>query len=493
MPENSEILSLESQSPLSGFDVIAFSVSFEEDYVNIPRILELAGLPVFSSGREDNSPLVMAGGCAVSLNPEPVADFVDVFFIGEAEASVNGLVERLSQFSQRRSLKGDILRELSRLGGVYVPAFYEFTYDGCRVKEIKPLGGARFPVRRARVEDIDAQPVPVSAIITPFTEFADTALIEVERGCPRGCRFCAAGFIYLPPRWRDRGAIERSVKAGLKFAGKAGLVGAAVSEYRGLKDVLRKCAGDGGEITLSSLRLDVLDNELLSLLRKAGYKTVTVAPEAGTERLRKVINKDIPDEAIWASLERIKEEGFRKVKFYFMVGLPTETDKDAEAIAGVAVKAKSILPKGAKVTLSINQFIPKPFTPFQWAGFAEQETIERRYGIIKKALKKEGGIEVKTLPVKGAFLQAYLSRGDRRSGSLISLASEKGWRGVLKNFSSSLSASVFRDREKDEIFPWDVIDTGLKKSYLWNEYTRGIEAKATPPCDVGRCFRCGVC
>ena len=488
--KNLKLFSLESETPLLEFDIVAFSVSFEEDYMNIPAILEMSGIPAFSSlRRARNHPLVMAGGCAVSLNPEPVADFMDLFFIGEAEGRIAEILEYFSSVAGNKE-KEEILEGLSRLAGIYVPSFYEFGYDGLRVASIRPISGAAFPVKRARA-DAGGFPLPRSAVITPDTEFSGTSLIEIERGCPRGCRFCAAGFMYLPPRWGKKEDVKKGVESGLALSARVGLVGAAVSEYPDLKEILRPFSSKG-EITLSSLRVDNIDYEMLSLLKEGGLRTVTVAPEAGSERLRRVINKDFSDEEILDSARCMARCGFKRVKLYFMVGLPAEKDDDCVKIAELSLKIKAIL-KGARLILSVNPFVPKPFTPFQWHAFLDIKTVEKRCGIIREMLKKEGGIEIKTMPLTNAIIQAYLSRADRRAGNLILEASRKGWRGVLKKEISNISECVYRERGENEIFPWDTVDTGLKKTYLWKEYRRGLEGKTTPPCDVGRCFRCGVC
>ncbi|MEE9614306.1 MAG: radical SAM protein [Thermodesulfobacteriota bacterium] len=487
-----KLFSLESQTPLERFDIIAFSVSFEEDFINIPRILALAGVPLFSIERGRAHPLVMAGGCAVSLNPEPVAEFMDLCFIGEAEGMVGPFIEAVGEGGQGGEEGG--LESLAGIEGVYVPALYEFTYDGPRVASIKAAPGAPERVTRARA-DTDLSPVPESVVLTPATEFGSATLLEVERGCGRGCRFCAAGFIYLPPRMRELGPVKEIVERGFRESGKVGLVGAAVSEYPHLKELLRLGIEGGREMTLSSLRLDMLDAELLDLLKKAGYRTVTLAPEAGTERLRRVVNKDISDSEIDEAIRLVKEAGFRKLKLYFMVGLPTETDADARAIGELSLRLKKLMGKG-KLTLSINPFMPKPFTPFQWHPFERVETIEKRYSIIKEMLKREGGIDVKTLSVRKAFAQAYLSRADRRAGRVIAEASKVGLRRALRSADHPAPLAeecVHRERGVDEPFPWEVVDHGLERGYLWDEYQRGLEGKTTPPCEVGSCFRCGVC
>ncbi len=487
---NTELFSLESQSPLRDFDIIAFSVPFEDDYVNIPRILRLAAVPVLSSERRSPCPLVMAGGVAVSLNPEPLSGIIDLFLIGEGEGSLQSVVELFGELKGRP--KKDALRGLDSVDCVYVPALYEFIYDGTRIKEIKPVSGAKTRIKAAKNFDLDRFDVPQNFVMTPDTEFRDTFCFEVERGCGRGCRFCAAGFLYLPPRWRDFGKVLDSVKKGLESTGKVGLVGTAVSEYPRIKETISYGVENEGAVTLSSLRLDRLDESFVGLLKKGGYSTVTLAPEAGTERMRNIINKGITDAGIMEAARLITEAGFLKIKLYFIVGLPGETDTDAQGIVDLSRRVKEVMKRG-ELTLSVNPFIPKPFTPFQWAGFEDAGVIDERLRLIKKGLARERGFIIKSLSAKEAFIQAYVARADRRAGELIINASVKGWKESIRPVIRFLEDSVYSGRAQDEILPWDMIDHGVKRTYLWREYEKGLKAGLTPPCDVGRCFRCGVC
>jgi len=484
------LLSYESQTPVKEFDLVAFSVPFEEDYLNIPGMLSLAGIGPLAQ-RRAGQPLVAAGGVAVSLNPEPLSSFVDFILAGEAEGSFKPLIEILKGCNEKGLEKGMALRELDSLDFIYVPSLYEVAFDGVRIKEVRPLNGAKAVVKAARARELGRYPVPQSFIYTPDTEFNETYCVEVERGCGKGCRFCAAGFLYLPPRMREPGPVMDSVDKGIASSGKVGLIGTAVSEYPEIKEVLRRGISVNATMTLSSLRLDELDTEYLALLKEAGYRTITLAPEAATERMRSVINKGISDSEIMESVRLIAEAGLRRVKLYFIVGLPGETDDDARAIVDLAVNIRKEL-KGGEVNLSVNPFIPKPCTPFQWHGFESVDVIERRLAIVKKGLAKEG-IKVKDMPAKEAFVQAYLSRADRRAGEIILAAASTGWKRAMKGNEAFTAESVYSAREKDEILPWDIIDHAIVKDYFWKEYQRGLLGKSTPPCDVGRCTRCGVC
>ncbi len=484
------LLSYESQTPVKDFDIIALSLPFEEDYTNIPKIFGLARVPVFAGERGDCPPLVIAGGVAVSLNPEPLAEIVDIFLIGEGEGMTGEVIDVY------RRLKGgprqEILRAFDSISWAYVPSLYDFEYDGAKVKKIIVKKGAKAKVKAAKRPGLEGLEVPQSFIVTPDTEFRNTFLMEVERGCGRGCRFCAAGFLYLPPRWRDIEAIKATVKKGIEASGKVGLIGTAVSEYPEIKEAVSYGVGLNGSVTLSSLRMDKLDSQFLKLLKDGGYKTITLAPEAGSGRMREVVNKGLIDSDIMEAAGLIAEAGFFKVKLYFLVGLPAEEDGDAEAIVDLAKRIKAALKKG-EVTLSINPFIPKPFTPFQWHRLEDAGVIDKRLGIISKGLTKEKGIKVNAMTAKEALIQAYISRADRRAGRLILEASLKNWNSVLKKERRFIEDSVYMERGKEEALPWDIIDHGVRKQYLWKEYQKGLKGELTPPCDVGRCFRCGVC
>lgn len=493
---NTKLLSFESQRPLGDFDIVAFTASFEDDYINIPRILTLADIPVYSKDRDDTHPLVMAGGCGVTLNPEPLAELIDIFFIGEAEGKeFKDVINKYIDLRSKGLGREELINSFVSVAGVYIPSLYDVTFDGAVTvsSEPKPGSGAAKGIKRIRVGDMDGAPIPKTVILTPDTEFSDTTLIEVERGCPRGCRFCTAGFIYLPPRERSLQVVEEAVAAA---PGKVGLVGAAVSEYHGLKTILRQGVEEGREITLSSLRADCIDAELLELLKASGYKTITIAPEAGSERLRRVINKDMTDEVILNAVSLVKEAGLNRVKLYFMVGLPSETDADIEAICDLTVKIKETL-AGGSITVSVNPFVPKPWTPFQWSSLEDTSVMDGRCRYIEKTLRPIKGVQVNVNPVRGALIQAYLARGDRRLGRVIVEAARSGWRtalGMLKRWQvPSVEESVYRERTEDERFPWEIIDQGLNKGYLFKEFERSLAGKVTPPCDVESCTRCGVC
>lgn len=487
---STRLFSMESQTPLKDFDIIAFSAPFEEDYTNIIKILALSGIAPLSKARGMDDPLLVTGGVAASLNPEPLADIIDVFLIGEGEGMTEDLLS-VYRHGREKDTKEGLLRAFDALDWAFVPSLYEHVYEGSKIKEIKRLEGAKPEVRAAKRFDLESFPLPENFIKAPGCEFRDTSLIEIERGCGRGCRFCAAGFLYLPPRWRRAEKVKESVKRSMEELGKAGLIGTAVSEYPEIKEVLGVGVSSGGSITLSSLRLDRLDGEFINLLKEAGYKTVTLAPEAGSERMRNIINKGLADEDILGSVRLITEAGFLKIKLYFIIGLPGEEDSDAEGIVELVKRIREEMKKG-EVVLSVNPFIPKPFTPFQWHPFERPEVIEKRLQIVKKGLVKTHGVTVKMMSAREALVQAYIARADRRAGEVIIDAAARGWKKALSTV-DYLQDALYRPRDKDEILPWDIIDHGIRKNYFWKEYRKGLEERLTPPCDVGNCYRCGVC
>ena len=485
------LFTYESQTPVASFDIIAFSLPFEEDYKNLPLLFDLIGLPISSSERRAiDSPLILAGGVAVSLNPVPLANFFDIFHIGEGEGSVERLVHAFAASQGQK--KADVLRAFDEIESVYCPSLYEYEYDGAIIKEMRPVAGAKKKVTAAKNLSLDGFPIPQSFIVTPDTEFRDTYLAEIERGCPRGCRFCAAGFLYLPPRWRDAKEVRDTVAKGISITGKAGLVGTAVSEYPWIKETVQAGIDAGGSMTLSSLRMDMLDAPFMELLKKGGYQTVTLAPEAGSERLRKVVNKGLTNADILETARLVSEAGFIKIKLYFLIGLPTETDADVEAIVDIVAAIKGVVKKG-QVSLSINPFVPKPVTPFQWHRFEDAKILDRRFDIIKRGLSKMSGVIIKNMSAKEAAGQAYLSRADARADRFILDIAGHGLRPAMRSGAGLIEESIYRERPKDELLPWDFIDHGVKRAYLWKEYQKGLEGRTTPPCVLGACFRCGVC
>jgi len=454
------LLSLESQQPVSGFDVIAFSVSFESDYLNIPAIFRLAGLPCYSAERTEKHPFVIAGGAATFLNPEPVADFMDAICLGEAEELLPNLIEKLmGDSSGRRGLYED----LAKLPGMYIPSLFS--------------SDAGTSVTRLYLKNLDSHPV-ATTISTPEAEFSGMHLVELSRGCPRGCRFCAAGYIYLPYRQRSVEAIKVDVAKGIAADMKIGLVAAAVGDYRGIGDLCRHIVDSGGSFSVSSLRIDGLDETMTDLLVESGHKTATLAPEGGSQRLRDLIKKGISEEQIISACERLIGKDILNLKLYFIIGLPTETDADIEELLELVGKIREIVLARAKlnrrlgeITLSINPFIPKPFTPFQWCGMLPLKVLEKRLATIQSALRRVPNLTVQAESLKDAMFQALLSRGDRGLAEFLVKSDElQSWRKGAKALGLDVEKIVTRQIPLEEKLPWDFISSVpaelLKREYL---------------------------
>ena len=471
------LLSLESQSPLTDFDLIAFSVSFESDYLNIPVILKLAGVPVLAADRDESMPLIMAGGAALFLNPEPVADFMDLICIGEAEPLIPGLITLLT--ADEQSGREELLAQCAKVPGVYVPALYEVFYDGLLVASRQARDAA--PATVKRVWDADhGRPPTASALLTENTEFSDMYLVEVARGCPRGCRFCAAGFIYLPYRQRDLDQVKAEVLKGLQQRRKIGLVGAAVSDYCGIGELSRFILDNGGKVSVASLRIDCLDNDLVDTLKESGHKTMALAPEGGSQRLRDLIKKNISEKQILDACDLLIGKDILNLKLYFIFGLPTETQDDLDEMIELVGKIRHRVIESARknkrlgeVMLSINPFIPKPFTPFQWCGMEDLKSLEKKAKYLQKGLGALSNVKMQLEGLKEAYLQALLSRGDRRLAPLLVLATDIGWKRAAKELKIDTDARVHRAIDISETLPWDFIDSGVKER-LVSEYNKAI-------------------
>jgi radical SAM superfamily enzyme YgiQ (UPF0313 family) len=472
------LLSLESQRPLADFDLMAFSVSFESDYLHIPAIFRLSGIPPLAAGRASSLPLVMAGGAALFLNPEPVADFMDLICVGEAEPILTPLLDTLRKGSNRQEL----LREAAGLPGIYVPSLYEASFDGVRQVSFRALDGAPARVKRVWAKELDQAPAR-SAILSPSAEFSDMYLLEVSRGCPRGCRFCAAGFIYLPYRQRGLEALKADVAAGLAVRDRIGLVGAALSDYRGIGELCRYILQSGGKISVSSLRLDALDDDMIEVLRASGHKTVALAPEGGSQRLRDLINKDLTEEQILAACDRLICKGILNLKLYFIIGLPTETAADLEEMAELVKKVRERVIESARaerrlgeIVLSVNPFVPKPFTPFQWCGMEEVSSLEKKARFLRETVGRLSNVVIQMEGPKDACLQALLSRGDRRLSAFLLAAEETGsWKKGAKALGVVVEQLACRTMELDELLPWDFIEGGDRQR-LVREYRRAIDS-----------------
>jgi radical SAM superfamily enzyme YgiQ (UPF0313 family) len=471
------LLSLETQRPLSSFDLIAFSVSFESDYLNLPAIFRLSGIPPLAADRSPLQPLVLAGGAALFLNPEPVAPLLDLICIGEAEAVLPALLELLKQGAGARA---ELLLNAAALPGIYVPSLYQPVYDGTRTVSLAALAGAPDRVRRVWDPDIESRPT-VSEIHTDATEFSGMHLVELSRGCPRACRFCAAGFIYLPYRSRSLELVRREVMKGVALGRKIGLVAAAVSDYEGIGELCQDIIAAGGTFSVSSFRIDHLDHRMIEALKTSGQRTVALAPEGGSQRLRDLIRKGINEEQILAACDMLVGHDILNLKLYFIIGLPTETLEDLNELVALVVKIRDRVLAAARankrlgeILLSVNPFIPKPFTPFQWCGMEDIKSLDKKWKFLLKAFGKLSNLKIQMESPREAYQQALFSRGDRRLAPLLIAADRIGnWKGALREEKFDSDSFVHRDIPLDEPLPWSFIDGG-DAGRLEREYHRAF-------------------
>ncbi len=479
--------SLESLRPLTDFHMLGFSVTYEGDYINVLRLLALAGIPLRAAERRQRDPLVLMGGVCAFSNPEPLAPFMDLIAVGEGEELVVELIERYRAAGADRET---FLDALVGVEGIYVPERYDVTWEpGGAIAAVTPRAGAPAVVAKRRLRNVNAFET-IATVKTPNAEYGHMALLEVGKGCGRGCRFCLEGQVYRPVRHRSVDALRETV-ARLAESGekRIGLVGACVSDYPWIGDLLKIVEENGLEVSISSIRADSLTDDLVAALARGGHRTLTVAPEAGTERLRRAIRKAITDEQILAACDLVRAHGIPNLKTYFMLGQPTETRADVEAIPALAERMLERLrvldPEGhpfGRLTLSISSFVPKPWTPFQWAPFAGAEALSRKLATIKRGVGGLATVRVLHENPREAALQALLARGDRRVGDFLEGAARLGgdWRRALREWDGDFEFHTTRVRAVDERMPWDHFEVGVKKAGLRREWERAHAADAVP-------------
>ena len=479
-----ELFTLESLSPLSHFNAVAFSVSFELDYVNVLHILRLANIPLRRSERDETRPIVIAGGPCATFNPEPLAEFVDAFAIGDGEETIPEIVRALN--STLGAPREDTLAALARVPGVYVPHFHEPTYDDTgRLVEVRNTPPAPERVSRSITTNLASYPAG-STIRTSEAEFGEIQLLEVTRGCGRHCRFCVAGYVSRPPWAREIGDVPDRARLGL--------VGAAVFDHPEAEDLCQAIIDAGGEFTVSSVRLETVTPKVARLLAGGGQRTLTIAPEAGTDRLRAVINKTTTDDQIRTAISAARDAGLARVKMYFMIGLPTETDEDVRAIADLTRGLAKEYPT-VSFQVSVSCYVPKPWTPFQWCPMERESVLRRRFVALKRGIIAIGGVKFTGESPRLATVQGYLARGDRRTGDVLEevLANGGDYPAAIRATGLDIAEYLYRTRDEDETLPWDHVDVRVKKSYLWREYQRSLKGEPTGPCRLDECIACGAC
>lgn len=470
--------SRESKSPLSAFDILAFSIPFENDFINILSLLTQAGIPLESAQRTPEHPLVIAGGMTSFINPEPIAPFIDVFLIGEGETLIDSFLD--TYMAQFGTIQQRDFTPLMSIDGIYVPAFYRISYDDMNgtLRTRLALPPAPDTVRKQVEKDIDRF-MTFYTFPKEASEFSDMAIIEINRGCPRGCRFCAAGYLCLPFRNRSLEVLLKFLKEARPKEKTIGLLGTGVSDHPDLIPLCREIVGMGYRISFSSLRIDRITEELSDILKKSGQKTVTMAAEAGSQRLRNLIKKDISETQILQAVDTLSRNDILNIKLYFMIGLPGETMDDIHAILSLIRKIRHTIlahrhtnKRLGRITVTVSPFVPKPGTPFQWFPLMDLQEIKKRLNWLKKTLSKEPNVHaISDLP-KWTYVQAVLSRGDRRIAPLLKRVHKNGgnWPRSFKESPLNPDFFVYRPLDTHETLPWDFIDTGVSKSRLLREF-----------------------
>src|SRR5579864_175576 len=487
---SANLVSFERGDPLTDFDIVAFSISFETDYLNVLSVLRMAGIPARRADRAGgNWPLIIAGGSAVFLNPEPIADFIDMFLIGEGEEMVPEFVAMYEESCGRTQDRRARLEDLARVGGAYVPEYFTPAYDDSgRITKVDYGGQLDSRVNRRYIKDLDRF-TTASLILTEESVFGDMYLVEASRGCQWGCRFCAAGFMYRPIRYRSPEKLITEARHGLSERSVIGLVGAEMASVPGVAEVATAVADEGGRLSPSSLKADCISPALAAALARNGNRSVTVAPEAGSERMRKVINKNLTEPEILHAAEMMMGEGVENLKCYFMVGLPEERDEDvvaiAELVGRIVTRAREERRRVGHVSVSLNPFVPKPWTPFQWDAMGDATELKRKVALVRSHLMRlDAGVELDAESPREAYFQTLVSRGDRRVGAILARLSTENrelpgeiWQG-LKAIKRETAAGdgadglvdpdffVTREYARSEILPWDFIDHHIEKWFL---------------------------
>ena len=520
-PGNS-LRSFESQRPLRDFPLIFYSISFEHDYLNLIRLLHTAGIPLYSSARSDalisaENPLVVGGGVVTFMNPEPLAPFTDLFLLGEAEAMLGSFLDLFETSVAHAKRHALLLTLQQQLPNVYVPGLYTPSWDsaGSRQSAIRPKVPS-IPDRVQKSVLATVERAAHSSLLSPAAEFSNLYVTELGRGCSRGCRFCAAGFIYRPPRLWDADSVVRGLEERAESVKRIGLLGMEMADEVDLERLSSYLLESGCSLSFSSLRADRIAGPLLELLSNSELKSVAIAPDGASERLRSIINKNLSESDILNAAERLVDAGLYKLKLYLMIGLPGETYEDLQEMIELIKKVKArMLPAGRKrgrlceISLSVNCFAPKPWTPFQFYPFAgvKGEALEKnsakkaikilkeKIAFLKRGIANEANVRMKHDKPDTVLFQAILARGDRRLAPVLAtMATEQvPWQQAMRKHDLSPDPFVFTEHGGDEFFPWTIVDHKIEQSYLWHEYQKSFKGRTTTACDTAVCRRCGVC
>lgn len=522
LPEANEPLrSFESGRLVSDFPLVFYSISFEHDYVNLARLLLAAKIPLFADQRQDElitsgNPLVIGGGVATFMNPEPIAPFTDMFLLGEAEELLPAFFSFLDKYLGTASRSQLLFQLQQKLAGAYVPSLYTPLYDEASGKQTGIHHPETIPARITKAVVSQTTKAAHSQLLSPKAEFANLYVTELGRGCSRGCRFCAAGFIYRPPRLWDADAVIKGLEERGESVKRIGLLGMEMADEEELKSLSAYLLSSGCSLSFSSLRADRISGALLQLLGASNLKSVAIAPDGASERLRRVINKNLTEKDILLAAERLVEAGLYKLKLYLMIGLPGETFDDLQEMIELIKKVKErMLPHGksrgrlCEISLSVNSFAPKPWTPFQFHTFAGLElgshasgsakkaikSLKEKIAFLKKGLGKEANVRIHHDKPENVLFQAVLSKGDRRLSKVLATMAEEGipWKQAMRRHNLTPEMYAIVQHGEDDFFPWNIVDHKIEQKYLWQEYQKSFQAKTTIACDTTLCKRCGVC